>query len=373
MDSQERIALLKEIDLFQSFAVAELAAFAEAIEELEFPADTVIFTEGTPGQEMFILLEGTLQIFKNKRAITTIQPIDYVGEMAIIEEKNRSATVISSTPVRLFRITSTQFNRYLASQPRPLISLMATLSRRIREDTQQLAQEYEKANILIHDMRNAMSAFLLLDLLASDPLTPEQKQYLALLQKGRNDVAAMMDEALANAKRLQFPKRLERNSLPTLLHELAVTFPCYPDLGDKEIALEIEDSVPFPDFPFNRLDIGRVITNLVINAGQASPAHGLIQIKTSTAGGQAVVEIVDQGSGIAEAIMDKIFFPHFTTKAEGSGLGLASCKQIIETEHGGSITVQSREGAGTTFRFVLPMTPTMMASPLAPFLRDCQP
>ena len=357
MDSQERIALLKEIDLFRSFDEAELASFAETIEELELPAHTVIFTEGTPGQDMFILLEGALQIFKNKRAITTIQPIDYIGEMAIIEEKNRSATVISSTPVRLLKITSAQFNKYLATQPQSLVSLMATLSRRIRQDTQQLAQEYEKANILIHDMRNAMTAFLLLDLMAGEPLSPEQKCFLTLLQKGRADIAAMMDEALANAKRLQFPKRLELNSLPALINDLAATFPCHPDLRDKELVIESPD--PIPDFQFNRLDISRVITNLVINAGQASPAHGLILIKTGIVGKQAVVEISDQGIGIANSIRHKIFLPHFTTKESGSGLGLASCKEIIETRHGGTITVQSQEGAGSTFRFSLPMTPTL--------------
>jgi len=355
MDSQERIALLREIDLFHSFDVTELTGFAESIEELDLPAETILFTEGAPGQDMFILLEGALQIFKDKRAITTIHPVDYVGEMAIIEEKNRSATVICSTPVRLLRITSVQFNKYLASQPQSLVSLIKTLSRRIRKDTKQLAQEYEKANILIHDMRNAMSAFLLLDLMADDSLSADQNHYLALLQKGRRDMIAMMEEALANAKRLQFPKRLEPDSLPALVNDLAVTFPCHPDLADKQIV--IQSSTEIPAFPFNRLDIGRVIANLVINAGQASPAHGSIRIALYTQNGQAVVEISDQGAGIAQAILDKIFLAHFTTKENGSGLGLASCKEIIENRHNGAISVQSREGGGATFRFTLPMAP----------------
>ena len=355
MDSQERIALLREIDLFHSFDVTELTGFAESIEELDLPAESILFTEGAPGQDMFILLKGALQIFKDKRAITTIHPVDYIGEMSLIEEKNRSATVICSTPVRLLRITAVQFNKYLASQPQSLVSLIKTLSQRIRKDTKQLAQEYEKANILIHDMRNAMSAFLLLDLMADDSLSAEQKRYLVLLQKGRRDVAAMMDEALANAKRLQFSKRLEPDSLPTLVNDLAVTFPCHPDLSDKQII--IQSSAEIPDFPFNRLDIGRVITNLVINAGQASQAHGSILITLSPLNGQAVVEISDQGTGIAKAIQDKIFLPNFTTKSNGSGLGLASCKEIIENRHAGIISVQSKEGAGATFRFTLPMTP----------------
>ncbi len=358
MDSPKRIALLKGIDLFHSFSTAELASFAETIEELDFPADTVLFAEGAPGQDMFILLEGALQIFKDKRAITTIHPVDYVGEMAIIENKPRSATVISNTPVRLFRITSNQFNKYLASQPKSLVTLMQTLSQRIRNDTEQLAQEYEKANILIHDMRNAMSAFVLLDLMADDSLSAEQKRYIDLLKRGRRDMSTMMDEAMANAKRLQFAKRLELNSLPALVNDLAATLPCHPDLRDKQIV--IESTTPIPEFSFNRLDISRVITNLVINAGQASTAHDSILIKVATIDGQAVLEVSDHGAGMSKAIQDRIFLPHFTTKANGSGLGLASCKKIIETYHGGTITVHSQEGAGSTFRIALPLSPAQL-------------
>lgn len=354
MNSQEKIALLQNIDLFHGFDDTELAGFAETIEELHLPADTTLFAEGTPGQDMFILLQGTLQIFKNKRAITTVQPINYVGEMAIVEEKNRSATVICSTPVKLLRITSVQFSTYLASQPNSLVSLLKTLSERIRKDTKQLAEEYEKANMLIHDMRNAMTAFLLLDLMVDDSSTSEQKRYLSLLQKGRRDVTTMMEEALANAKRLQFPKRFELDSLPDLLNDLAVTFPCHPDLHDKQINVQILSQIP--DFPFNRLDIGRVINNLVINAGQASPANSSILIMLSTESNHVVVAVSDQGTGISPSIQEKIFLSHFTTKENGSGLGLAACKEIIETRHGGNITVHSQEGSGTTFRFTLPMS-----------------
>lgn len=353
MDRQERIALLQGIDLFQAFDVTELAGFAETIEEVDFPAGTILFTEGAPGQEMFILLAGALQVFKDKRAITTIHPVDYVGEMAIIEEKNRSATVICSSPVRLLRITADQFKKYLSTQPQSLVSLVKTLSQRIRQDTLQLAQEYERANILIHDMRNAMSAFLLLDVMDDGSLSAEHQRYLTLLQRGRRDVTAMMEEALAAAKRLQIPKRLEPASLIALVNDLVATFPCHPDLADKRII--IQSMAPIPEFPFNRLEVGRVITNLVINAGQASPAEGSIRITLSTVPDQAVVEISDQGTGIAKAIQDKIFLPHFTTKENGCGLGLASCQAIIENRHGGTITVHSQEGSGATFRFTLPM------------------
>lgn len=354
MNHRERITLLKEIDLFSSFDTNELESFATALEEIQITAGTVLCSEGDPGQDMFILLDGTLQIFKDKRAITTIQPIDYIGEMSIIEKKPRSATVIASTPARLFRITSAQFQEYLASQPPSLVAMMQTLSQRIRNDTRQLASEYEKANILIHDMRNSMSAFLLLELMTTAPLNPIQHHYLDLMRKSRQDVATMMDEALANAKRLNFPKRLEINSLPVTLDAIPVTLSCHPDLKGKTITIKHLTSIP--DFAFNHLDINRVITNLVINAGQASPPQGQIKITTAFKQGHAVVEVTDYGTGIPKEIQSKIFTPQFSTKPDGNGLGLTSCQEII-TRYGGALTCMSKKDTGATFRFTLPISP----------------
>ena len=99
MDINQRIECLAAIDLFASFTEDELRIFAEKIEEVHFPQSKEIFEEGTLGHDMYVLLEGSLKIFKNNRTIRVISPIDYVGEMAIIEDKPRSATVISNTAV----------------------------------------------------------------------------------------------------------------------------------------------------------------------------------------------------------------------------------------------------------------------------------
>jgi len=71
--------------------------------------------------------------------------------------------------------------------------------------------------------------------------------------------------------------------------------------------------------------------------------------------GQAEVQIEDQGCGIPEDLAEKIFEPHYTTKENGNGLGLSSCRQIIEERHGGTLTFRSSPGLGTTFIFTLPL------------------
>ena len=68
--------------------------------------------------------------------------------------------------------------------------------------------------------------------------------------------------------------------------------------------------------------------------------------------GKTVIEVIDNGSGISPNAIEQVFVPFFTTKAKGSGIGLALCKQII-LQHKGAIQVESEEGLGAKFRLVL--------------------
>jgi len=353
MEFQQRLAILKQIDLFQSLTDGELKRFAKAIIPVLSKDETVLFHEGDSGGEMYILVAGSLQIYKKNRRLTSIFPPDYVGEMSLIDDKPRSATVIAAPGSELFKITAQQFATFIES-PLPMVSMVKTLSRRIRRDNELISAEFTKANVLIHDMRNTISAFLMLDLLEKSSTDEKQLKYLRLLQKGRRDLSEMLDEALANAKCLQFNKATKTNSLTELINELAVCdFTVHPDLTDKKIVLNVTD---IPPFLFNSTDIRRVISNLVINAAQASKPKSSIQICLTSQNSLAKISISDQGSGIPANIQNKIFLPHFSTKAGGSGFGLTSCKQIIEEQHGGRLSFTSTTGQGCTFSFTIPIT-----------------
>ncbi|AFM27468.1 hybrid sensor histidine kinase/response regulator [Desulfomonile tiedjei] len=113
--------------------------------------------------------------------------------------------------------------------------------------------------------------------------------------------------------------------------------------------------------------INQVVNNIVINAVQAMPDGGTMQVRamnTVVSDGQGLplksgkyvkISIVDEGTGIPEEHIDKIFDPYFTTKKRGSGLGLATCYSVIK-KHDGYINVKSEVGAGTTFDLYLPVS-----------------
>jgi two-component system sensor histidine kinase HydH len=107
----------------------------------------------------------------------------------------------------------------------------------------------------------------------------------------------------------------------------------------------------------DRESLRSVFTNLVINAVEAIDGEGgTVSIKLSNVDDNSVkVEISDTGCGISAQDISKVFEPYFSTKETGTGLGLAIVKKAID-DHGGSISVSSKEGSGTTFTIILPAT-----------------
>jgi signal transduction histidine kinase len=99
----------------------------------------------------------------------------------------------------------------------------------------------------------------------------------------------------------------------------------------------------------------RVFNNLIKNSVQAipEPAQGWVRILIHTDKNEHHIQVSDNGKGIPEAMQEKVFYPNFTTKSGGMGLGLALVKNIIENA-GGSISFESVESEGTTFFITLP-------------------
>jgi PAS domain S-box-containing protein len=123
--------------------------------------------------------------------------------------------------------------------------------------------------------------------------------------------------------------------------------------GPENVAVVTELGEDLPPLMADPDQIEQVFINLILNAVQAMPDGGRLEIATRTEDGFVVTEFKDNGCGISQENLGKIFEPLFTTKTQGIGLGLAVSKQIIEA-HAGSIEVASEMGKGTTFRVRLP-------------------
>jgi signal transduction histidine kinase len=101
----------------------------------------------------------------------------------------------------------------------------------------------------------------------------------------------------------------------------------------------------------------QAVLNVILNGAQSMPDGGNLEVNLEEEGRAGVLRISDEGSGIPEEIREKIFDLYFTTKSDGSGIGLAMTYRILQLHHG-SIEVQSKKGRGTEFRLRIPLTST---------------
>lgn len=125
-------------------------------------------------------------------------------------------------------------------------------------------------------------------------------------------------------------------------------------LGLRHIHSDLDLDRSLPEVGFDEGQMLQVLHNLVRNAADSMPSGGGLTLKTWRDGDFAVLAITDTGSGIPADVRDRIFSPFITTKPDGTGLGLAVTKKIID-DHGGRIDFTSTEGKGTTFFIFLPL------------------
>ena len=123
--------------------------------------------------------------------------------------------------------------------------------------------------------------------------------------------------------------------------------------GDVDVSIVLDEGLP--DISVDETLMKRLFTNLILNAVQAMPDGGSLSIRGSLQGDDVVISVEDTGVGIREENLDEIFKPLFTSKAKGTGFGLPVCKRIVDA-HGGTISVESEEGVGSTFTVKLPVT-----------------
>jgi hypothetical protein len=122
----------------------------------------------------------------------------------------------------------------------------------------------------------------------------------------------------------------------------------------KPIKIEFTPAATLPEVEHDSDQIHQVLLNLLLNAVQAIDGTGLVSVKISEEGDNAIVSVTDNGRGIAHEHLPNIFRPFYTTKGNGTGLGLSLARRIVEAHHG-RIDVSSTVNKGTTFAVLLPI------------------
>jgi CRP-like cAMP-binding protein len=140
----ELVPLLQGTELFQGVDAPELWLIARQMTEQVYDADTVVFCEGDPGDRLFVLLTGTMRVYVEREGNTipyaNIQAGEAFGEMALLEDAPRSATVRAEVPSRCLTLSKQDFLLLIQRDPRVALVIMKSLSHRLRRISALLEQ-----------------------------------------------------------------------------------------------------------------------------------------------------------------------------------------------------------------------------------------
>ena len=123
-------ARLKEVPFFSSLSKKELAAVAQQTDEIDVPAGKVLAREGDFGQEFFIISEGTAEVTRGGERIAKLGPGDFFGEMALLAEDQRTATVTATSPMSLIVMSRTDFRTLDRTMPSVHASIAGAIADR---------------------------------------------------------------------------------------------------------------------------------------------------------------------------------------------------------------------------------------------------
>jgi CRP/FNR family cyclic AMP-dependent transcriptional regulator len=125
--------ILRKVPLFAELGDRELKRLAEHFKERTFPEGSAVTTEGGPGTGFFIIADGNATVSAGGEERATLGPGDFFGEIALVDEGTRSATIIAATDLRCYGLTAWEFRPFVEEHPQVAWPLLKTLARRLRK------------------------------------------------------------------------------------------------------------------------------------------------------------------------------------------------------------------------------------------------
>ncbi|MDQ3778050.1 MAG: cyclic nucleotide-binding domain-containing protein [Actinomycetota bacterium] len=126
-----KIELLKRVPLFEGCSRRDLAEIASIADEIDLPQGKELTSEGAPGREFFVLIEGDASVKKGNRRINRLSGGDFFGEIALVNDRPRTATVTADTPVRAMVITARNFKSLLQRSPQIQGKVLSAVAARL--------------------------------------------------------------------------------------------------------------------------------------------------------------------------------------------------------------------------------------------------
>ncbi len=359
---------LDNIPLFRHLSRPEFEVLRRIAVERKFADGQEIFPEGAPGDGVYFVKSGTVEIFAGqttRHVFSRLGPGEIFGEMAIIEHRPRSAAAAAVGETEVYFLPRGEMLPFIERSPSLAFALLQHISHRLREFNQLHLRELIQAENLailgrfaqsvVHDLKNPLSIISLSAEIFDMPgISQEMRAKTQLrIRKQVDRIRDMVGDILIFTKGTERGVELKPGDYRAFVRELVGDLRAEAEL--KAVTIEMKIDPPAVAILFDARRVSRVFFNLVHNATDMMLSGGKIFLRFQINGSELVTEIEDTGPGIAPEIAEKLFQPFATHgKAHGTGLGLSICKKIVE-DHGGKISARSEPGRGAIFAFTLPL------------------
>ncbi|MCF6364769.1 MAG: ATP-binding protein [Bacteroidales bacterium] len=232
------------------------------------------------------------------------------------------------------------------------------------QDAQKLATIGEMSARLAHEIRNPITGIAnAIEIIAEDTKDKQNKPILHEIKRQATRVNEAISKLLKYAKSEKLT--LDKQCINETVKSIVFFIKSQSSTKNVVFILDLQDKIP--EFYFDREKIENVFLNLTLNAIDAieeKNIRGVITYKTVYLKDKKEIKILieDNGTGIQEDKINEIFKPFYTTKTEGTGLGMAIIKETAE-KHSGTVKVESKLGIGTTFIVTLPTNLSFESTP----------
>jgi signal transduction histidine kinase len=346
-----------------------------------YPQGTVLCRENVVEQTFYMILEGEVQVTKlvnekENRLLKTLHPGDFFGEMALIHNAPRAATVTANAPTIVLELDKQSFERVLERSSSVAHAMVREISRRLRENDEmtvedlrvrasELAQAYQKLaeqelarreflTNVAHELRTPlMTASGYLQLLQTGMVSGGQlKTTVDTVERSVRQIVTLVNDILF----LQEMDLVLSEFRPVDMGEISrnVIEQYKSRAIEKHIILTLRGDANFPSLPGDARSLERALIALVDNAIKFSPRGGEVEIRLKVERDALFVMVEDHGIGISPDTQQRIFNRFFHLERQdddlfgGIGLGLAIARQVIE-QHNGVLSVVSTPGKGSLF------------------------
>jgi signal transduction histidine kinase len=360
---------LESSKLFGQLPPAELKRVRDTAREMSFANGQDIFKAGDPGDGVYIVKDGSVQIATvvgtgERHVFSRVPPGDVFGEMSLLDNQPRSAFASAEGDAVVYFVPREPMLELMRQSPELSMRLVQEVSGRLREFNRQYVRgvlQAERmalvgrfASSIVHDLKNPLCIIsIAADVMAMPGATPEARataQQRIVKQVER--ITNMVNDILEFTRGGQTTQAFGLVDFAAFIENLVEEFQAELEL--KSVKLALENPPPSVKLPMSPKRLTRVFYNLVANAVDAMPRGGTVKWRFQLNDTEVITEVEDGGPGIAPEIVDRLFEAFATFgKPKGTGLGLSIAQRIIQ-EHQGRIWARNPPGGGAVFAFALP-------------------